>query len=285
MMNLIEPWCWAAGVAGVWATDGLTPATTVAAWGVAMLLSIGIRARSCLKIAPLTFPRWTLLSRSLRFGLPAWIGGMAGMVNFRVDQLLMGFISTEAALGVYAVSVNCSEVLLYLPTATAGALMPLIARTVDSERAERALRAYRGVTLVTLLSTVFALALGPFLIPLVFGSRYSASVVPFAILALGSVGWAATVFFSSALLGSSSPGHSSLGSVASLVVGIALDVLLIPPFGATGAAVGATAAFFAGGAVSLMAFRRRYAFSLLAVVPGPEDVRWLIGVMTSMFAR
>ena len=40
----------------------------------------------------------------------------------------MGFITTEAVLGIYAVAVNGSEILLYLPSATGLALLPVIAR-------------------------------------------------------------------------------------------------------------------------------------------------------------
>ena len=45
----------------------------------------------------------------------ARIGSLSRFLNFRVDQILMGFLASEAALGIYAVAVNASEVLLYLP--------------------------------------------------------------------------------------------------------------------------------------------------------------------------
>ena len=65
------------------------------------------------------------------------MGSLARFLNFRTDQILMGFIATEAALGFYAVAVNVSEVLLYLPSSAATALLPLIARTEHSAGAGR----------------------------------------------------------------------------------------------------------------------------------------------------
>jgi O-antigen/teichoic acid export membrane protein len=276
LMRLVEPWCWAAGLGLLEATGTLAPATCVGAWGVSMAVSIAVRIPTCLRIAPLTRPSLELLRRALRFGLPAWVGSISTTANFRLDQILMGFLSTQVALGVYAVAVNCSEMLLYLPTATASALMPLIARTAAAERGTRILRSYRATMLVTVVATLGAFALGPFLIPLVFGSQYQASVVPFVVLSLGSVGWVAMTVLSSGLLGASAAGYSSLGSMVSLTTGTILDFALIPSHGAIGAAIAATFAFFAGGAASIVAFRRRHPFRLAETLPNGEDARWLV---------
>jgi O-antigen/teichoic acid export membrane protein len=77
--------------------------------------------------------------------------------------------------------------------------------------------------------------------------------------------------FSNTLM-ASSPGRSSLGPAVSLGVGLALDVVLIPRFGASGAAVAASAAFLAGGLASLLAYRgtSRFPWSGL-VVPRRSD--------------
>ena len=53
---------------------------------------------------------------------------MTLLLNYRTDQILMGFISTQAALGVYVIAVNASEILLILPDAAATA-HPAGART------------------------------------------------------------------------------------------------------------------------------------------------------------
>jgi O-antigen/teichoic acid export membrane protein len=66
--------------------------------------------------------------------------------------------------------------------------------------------------------------------------------------------------FTNALVASSAPGLSSLGPLAALVVGLALDFVLIPPFGASGAAVAASSAFLVGGITALLAYRTRERF-------------------------
>src|SRR4029450_10672935 len=69
-------------------------------------------------------PDLSLLRQAIRFGLRAWSGGLAHFLNARVDQIIMGLIASEAALGIYAVAVNGSEGLFYVPSGVAGALLP-----------------------------------------------------------------------------------------------------------------------------------------------------------------
>lgn len=211
-------------------------------------------------------PRLSLLVDSMRFGIRAWVGSFARFLNFRIDQILMGLLASEAALGIYAVAVNASEVLLYLPAATATALLPVAARAEPGQRGEQTLRAFRSAALVTTGALVVAAILGPLLLPVVFGTAFRDSVEPFLWLLPGALGFAATAVFSNALVASTSPGLSSLGPLASLVVGVGLDLVLIPRFGATGAAAAASTAFLAGGCVAVAVYARRSPFAWRALV-------------------
>jgi O-antigen/teichoic acid export membrane protein len=239
----------------VWLAGGLTVTRAALAWVSSSTITVFILVGQSSREAGLARPRPRLLLESLHFGLRAWVGGLARLLNFRTDQILMGFLATEAALGIYAVAVNASEALLYLPAATATALLPVAARAEAGERTEQALRAFRSTALVTTCAGVVAAVLGPVLIPIVFGSAFAGSVTPFLWLVPGAFGFAATAIFSSALMASSAPGRSSIGPFVSLVVGIGLDLVLIPRFGAPGAAAAASLAFLAGGSISLVVFR------------------------------
>jgi O-antigen/teichoic acid export membrane protein len=60
----------------------------------------------------------------VHFGVRAWAVSASRFLSFRADQILMGFMRTEAALGIYAVAVNASEALLFLPFAIGSAIVP-----------------------------------------------------------------------------------------------------------------------------------------------------------------
>ena len=78
----------------------------------------------------------------------------------------------------------------------------------------------------------------------------------------GALGYTALSIFSNALLAARAPGLSSLGSAAALGAGVALDLALIPVFGASGAAAAASVAFLAGGATVALLYRRAAGFPL-----------------------
>jgi O-antigen/teichoic acid export membrane protein len=275
VIGAASSWIYAVLLAAAWAVDGLTVVRAALIWAIAQALRATWVLDSSARGTGFAPPSASLLGESIRFGVRAWVGSLSRFLNFRADQVLMGFIATESALGVYAVAVNASEVLLYLPSATAVALLPLAARSDPLRRADLVLRAFRSAALITGAGMLVAALVGPPLLPLVFGPDFRGSVVPFLLLLPGALGFTAMGVFSSALVASSLPGRSSLGPLVSLALGLALAVILIPRFGASGAAAAASAAFLAGGTISLAVYRRRVRFgwsSLLLPRRGDLDV-------------
>lgn len=266
LLTATMTWVYPTLLGVTWLVGGLTVTRAALVWltseSIVALVLLGQSARA----AGLARPNPRLLLESIQFGLRAWVGSLARLLNFRTDQILLGLLASEATLGIYAVAVNASEALLYLPAATAMALLPVAARADPHTQAEQTLRAFRSTALVTAGLVAVAAALGPLLLPVVFGTAFDSSVEPFLLLLPGALGFAATAIFSSALMASSSPGRSSLGPFVSLVVGVALDLLLIPRFGASGAAAAASVAFLAGGCTALLIFRRRHPFEWRALL-------------------
>ena len=257
----------------VWSTAGLTVLRAAIAWTVVESLRALAYLSRAVRGIEIRRPDTALLGEAIRFGSRAWVGSLARFLNFRTDQILMGFLATEAALGIYAVAVNSSEVLLYLPAAMATALLPVAAATEAGLRAEQALRAFRSAAVVTAAAALVAAALGPLLLPVAFGEPFEASVTPFLWLLPGALGFAATAVFSNALVAASAPGGSSVGPLVSLILGIALDLVLIPRYGASGAAGAASVAFLAGGCAALIAFHRLCPFAWrLLIRPRRSDL-------------
>ena len=266
------PWVYTLLLIVTWTQWSLTIGRSLLIWVAYYAVFFASQLTAAIRVSPLGRPSRPLLVRSVRFGLRAWGDSLAQLLNFRADQLLMGFIASQAALGIYAVSVNASEILLILPEVAATVLLPILAGSIDETRGERTLRAFRVLSMISLFAMGGFAALGPVLLPLVFGARYQASVVPFLWLITGTIGFVATVVFTQALLAESSPGLASLASTASLGLGLGLDLVLIPSLGPTGAAIAAAATFTIGGLVALVAYRRRARFSYRLFVPVRSDL-------------
>ena len=225
---------------------GLTPASACLIWGLSRLLDACSLLACSLYRTRLGRPDRALLRQSLRFGIRSAAGELATSTNARADQSIMGAISPEHELGLYAVAVNAGEVLLYLPNAVGSAIVPNVVEAEHDELEATTTRAFRMVFGVTTIAVVAAAIVGFLLIPVVFGSKFHGSIAPFLLLLPGAWGYAAQKVFSSALTGLGQPGRSSLGPLTALLTGLALDVVLIPPYGAQGAAGAASAAFIAG---------------------------------------
>jgi O-antigen/teichoic acid export membrane protein len=268
-------WLYAGALTAALVTGGLTVESAALAWVGAHLVWATLLATVGLRTAGLSRPDARLLAESVRFGSRAWLGSASLFLNARLDQILLGLLASDVALGLYAVAVNGAEILLFLPTAIATALLPAVARAEGLSKVERTLRTFRAAAILTLCTIAVAAALGWIAIPLAFGSDFGDSVEPFMWLLPGALGYTALSIFSNSLLASHAPGLSSLGSAAALGVSVVLDLLLIPPFGASGAAAAASAAFLAGGAAGAVAYRRQTGYRWSKLVPGGADVAFL----------
>jgi O-antigen/teichoic acid export membrane protein len=285
LTTVVTSWLYAALVALIWAAGGLTVVRAALAWiavqAVKGVILLGLAALE----AGVGRPQAVLLLDSFRFGVRAWFGSLSDTLNDRLDQILVGLIASQAVLGVYAVAVNGAEILLYLPAAAATAVLPLVARS-GAEGSRHVLGAFRSVLLLTVASVALGAVLGPSLIPLVFGSDFDASVVPFLLLLPGALGYAALLVFSNALVASSAPGRSSFGMLASLVVTIGLDLVLIRRYGAAGAAAAATSGYLLGGTVALVLYRGVAAFSWRSLLlPDRRDVELASALVSPFLSR
>jgi O-antigen/teichoic acid export membrane protein len=276
-VTAVAPWLYALLLVLLWSGGRLTVPRALAAWLFAQGAPTVLLWLACFREAGFARPDRRLLRIAVRFGLRAWAGGLAYVLNARVDQIVLGLLAGNATLGVYAVAVNGSELLFYVPSAVGSALLPAIALSAPDALAERTLRVFRAVALITLVGAGAAALLGPLLIPLVFGAPYRASVVPFLLLLPSAIGFAGNAVFSSALLAASAPGLSSLGPLVSLPTGIVLDLLLIPPLGASGAALAASAALLCGGTTAACAFGLRRGLAPASLIPRRADFLTLSG--------
>ena len=99
-----------------------------------------------------------------------------------------------------------------VPGAVAWVLVPFVASPKEDHTPRRTLHVARGVILVTGVSIVVAALVGPWLLPILFGSAFQASVMPFLLLLPGAFGFVFMAIFSSGLIAASSPGRSSARS-------------------------------------------------------------------------
>jgi O-antigen/teichoic acid export membrane protein len=175
-----------------------------------------------------------LLTEMLKLGSRFYIPLAAAIVVFRADLLIVNYFGNPAEAGVYAVSTQVGTLLMLIPTVISTVLFPKASEAGESS-AEMTSRVTRHASLIMLLVCLAAIPCA-FLLPLVFGSAFAAATVQVLILLPGvylcGIEAVQVQYFNSIGL----PRAIPLFWIATMVINIALDLALVPKFGATAAA-------------------------------------------------
>jgi O-antigen/teichoic acid export membrane protein len=170
----------------------------------------------------------------LGFAGRAWIGSLAGILISRLDQVLLYPLAGATEAGLYSVAVNVGEVPLVLVGAVGMVLLSTDARDRGDEQVARAAR------LTLLAASCSGLLLGSIAswwLPWIFGAEY-AGAVPAAVLLLASAAIGASGSIAGvSLTARGRPGQRSMALGVAAGVNVVLITVLVPPLGATGAAL------------------------------------------------
>jgi O-antigen/teichoic acid export membrane protein len=136
------------------------------------------------------------------------------------------------------------------------------------------------VLLVTAVAAVAAAAVAPIVIPAVFGNEFDGSVLPFVFLLPGTAALAGTKILAAYVFSRGRPMINAQIALATLVITVALDLVLIPAFEVTGAAAASSVAYCCSLALTALAYRRLSGGSISdALVPRLSDApRYVAGV-------
>ena len=217
-------------VAFAWVTmaEGMTVA-------LMMVLVLGVRG-SRVRLLRVTVTRVKSL---LVDSWPLLLSGIAVMIYMKIDQIMLGQMIGDEAVGIYSAAVRISEVWYFVPMAIVSSVFPAILGAKERDEVLYYKRLQRLFDLLVWISACVALPmtfLSTTIITLIFGVAY-ASAGPilavhiwagiFVFLGVASGQW---------FLAENRQGLSLQRSVLGMIVNIILNTALIPQFGALGAA-------------------------------------------------
>jgi lipopolysaccharide/colanic/teichoic acid biosynthesis glycosyltransferase len=218
----------------------------------ALLLSGGLAtATGLLRLRHLGFfagwgpPSAVLARRIVVFGARGQLGNMLWLMNLRFDFLLLGALAGPAELGIYAVASKFAELMRLVPTAMNYVLYPRFTGLGLARATAEARRLLPRATALTLAMTPFMAVIAAVALPLLYGAQFRAAVAPAVVIILGLSVEGAAAVSSAFLLGGGRPGLNSMGMGVGTAITVALDVVLIPRYGAMGGAVTSALAYVA----------------------------------------
>jgi len=212
-------------------------------------------------------PAYRLVREIAAFGARGELGNVLWLMNLRLDFLVLSVLGGPSALGLYAVASKFAELMRLPATAVNYVLYPRFAHAEPmAARADFRRLLPRAVLLTIAATPVLAVAVVQ-LLPRIYGSEFSAAVVPACVLLVGLAVEGAAAVASAYLWGIGRPGLNTAAMCAGVVVTVALDLTLIPGHGALGAAVASSAAYLLTTGL-LTLFARRCS----PVFPSPASV-------------
>ncbi|MEW5825450.1 MAG: oligosaccharide flippase family protein [Candidatus Bipolaricaulota bacterium] len=196
-------------------------------------------------------PSRAYIRASLSFGARSHLGGIMTFLYLRVDMLLLNGMAGAAAVGYYAVAVSIVEKLAMLSQAVGVVLLPRAAadgRLPLRESLTPVL--FRAVLTVTALAGVLLWYLARSLVLTLYGSDFADTIQPLQYLLPGIVALAGARVLGNEILGRGHPLVNTVSSGIALAINVAFNLLWIPLWGASGAALASSLAY-----ISVLLFR------------------------------
>lgn len=188
-------------------------------------------------------PSPALARRIAAYGLRAQIGGIMTLLNLRLDFIILSVLAGPAVLGVYAIASKFAELVKVPGMALTYVLYPRYSQAGPARAGADARR------LLPRVGAPIAVAVAPlwfaagWLIPALYGSGFDHAVTPARIILVGLILEGVAGVITAYLYGIGRPGLNSSAMGVGLAVTVLLDVLLIPSFGSTGAAVASASSY------------------------------------------
>jgi PST family polysaccharide transporter len=184
--------------------------------------------------------------------------GVAEVIYLRIDIVLLERLRGVEEAGTYAVAARLSEVWYMVPVALMGAIFPVLwSRRTDPVAYARSLQgSLDGLFAMAFVLAVIVQLVGGPLVELLFGERFAASTPVLQIHIWAGVFIFMRALLSRWLLAEDLLRFSLVTHVAGAVMNVALNLLLIPRYGATGAALATVASYACAGWLALFLSER-----------------------------
>lgn len=177
----------------------------------------------------------------LRYAIPLWLIGYADVVHAWADVALLGYLRDAQTVGLYSIGVLLASVVTSIPDM----VLPVSSRLVVQHYAQQKMEEARQVAdavakwvfvLVLPLAALLVLGARP-IIQLLFGEEYLPAIHVVYLLVLGKLCWAVSASGMWVLnMVKKTRVTFQIAAVSSVLL-VALNLWLIPPYGAVGASL------------------------------------------------
>lgn len=222
-----------------------------------------------------------------RVGAQSALNAGLGLVNYRVDSIVLIALLGLPVFGVYSIAVSVGEMLFMI----ARSINTAIGREIGIADADRAAHitalVVRSSFAICLACAVPIALFAPPLVHAVYGPRFDGAALPLRLLLPGIVAFATTGTFASYFIFQlGRPSAVTIINLAMIAVQVTACYALIPRLGIAGAAAASTIAYIAGAVVNTLIFCKMSGLPAAALwLPRRKDFRRLRDVMRELLTH
>ncbi len=234
--------------------DAFTVEAALIANGAAMALALALSIHRSLRRHGWARPDRELTRGTLSYGLRAHAGSTAGLVNARLDLVIIPAFLSAASVGLYSIATNVTSIITTLTGTVALMALPIAARQGGSPRPVLlTLQAALGISLVL---AVPLLVLAPWLLGVVYGSEFEAAAEATRLLLPAAVLGAGVNVLVAGLLASNRPLLVSAAAGTAAVLTVGGLIVFLPIGGIVAAAIVTSVVYVVEFAVMAELYRR-----------------------------
>jgi O-antigen/teichoic acid export membrane protein len=253
VVRLLSPLAIAIAYVVLWATDSLTVDAALIVNGAATILALVLLALRCLQRVGLARPDFALVRETGWYGARAHGGSMAGLVNARLDLLIIPAILGATSVGLYSVATNVVGVIGTLTGSVALIALPIAARQEGTVRT--VVRTLHATLLIGLAIAIPLVLLADIALELVYGAAFEDAATALRILLPGEVLDAAAMVLWAGLLAADRPFLSSVAAAPAAILTIGGLLLFLESGGIEAAAIVTTCSHTIVFVLSLFLYR------------------------------
>ena len=190
---------------------------------------------------------------------PLMVSGLAIMVYMRIGQVMLGEMAGDQAVGLYSAATRISELWYFVPMAIVSSVFPSLVETKATDEGlyyARLQKLFSAVTGLALLVAVPVTLLSAQLVIALFGRSYAAAAPALSIQIWAGLFVSLGVARSSWIVAEGLTRFSLMATIAGSITSVLLNLLLIPAYGASGAAAALLASQFVAACLSGVFYRK-----------------------------
>jgi PST family polysaccharide transporter len=203
---------------------------------IGLIISYRVRGYS-----PWLWPWSSPLAKTLlKESWPLILSGVTIMIYMRIDQIMLGQMIGDKAVGLYSAATRISEVWYFIPMAMASSVSPTIYAAKEVSESLYYRRIEQFLRLLSWLSIVLAVPmsfLSGTIITVLFGKSYEASASILAIHIWASLFVFMGVGTSSWFIAEGLTQFALRRTIIGAITNVFLNIFLIPAYGGVGAAI------------------------------------------------